>query len=168
MNYFANCYTIHDAKKRFRELSHIHHPDKGGDSKTMAELIRQYDNFVPSSQPHSNPFGSSPFNFNRSKPKFTYQTPPNYTSGGIPWDHPLYVELRELRAKFNYAMEEDYRILNQKYERMEKERLEMTKTILEYQAQGRRYRKIIKDLKGVETEEKPEPKRMRKRKSAKT
>jgi hypothetical protein len=168
MNYFAYCFTIHDAKKRFRELSHIHHPDKGGDSKTMAELIRQYDNFAPSIQPHNNAFGSSSFNFNRSKPKFTYQTPPNYTSGGIPWDHPLYVELRELRAKFNYAMDEDNRILKRDNDIFRKDILHMANQILTYQDKVKRYQKIIKDLKGVTTEEKPKPKSLRKRKSAKT
>lgn len=168
MNYFANCYTIHEAKKRFRELSHVHHPDKGGDSKTMAELIRQYDNFVPRSQPHDNAFGSSPFNFNRSKPKFTYQTPPNYTSYGVAWDNPLYIELRELRAKFNYSMEEDLRLLRQTNDRLSKNLIAEYAAISILKGQITKYRKIIKDLKGVSKEEEPKPKRVRKSKSTKT
>lgn len=109
MNYFSNCYTIHDAKKRFRELTKIHHPDAGGDSKTMAEVIRQYDIFVPSRQPHDNNFKST-FSYGRTYSPPPNQPPPRSSSsfqGNIPFDHPIMVELRELRNKFPYALEEE-------------------------------------------------------------
>lgn len=41
-DYFESCSTLHLRKLRFKELAKIHHPDKGGDSKVMAEILRQY------------------------------------------------------------------------------------------------------------------------------
>src|SRR5580704_8912229 len=112
MNYFANCYTIHEAKKRWLDLSQIHHPDKGGDLKVMVEINRQYDAFIPSRPPHSNPYSYSknPYmhesNNPFSNPSFCARAKREgfQSASGVPWDHPLYVELRELRSKFNYAM----------------------------------------------------------------
>ncbi len=48
IDYFKDCYTMADAKQRRGELSKKYHPDIGGDTKTMAEINRQYDEFVPS------------------------------------------------------------------------------------------------------------------------
>lgn len=42
MNFFENCDTLSSLKTRFRELSKIHHPDKGGNEKIMQEINAQY------------------------------------------------------------------------------------------------------------------------------
>ena len=42
MNYFTDCYTVFDIKKRFRELAMKNHPDKGGDNETMRIILEQY------------------------------------------------------------------------------------------------------------------------------
>jgi len=38
--------TISDIKARFRELSHVHHPDKGGDAEKWREMIEARDNLL--------------------------------------------------------------------------------------------------------------------------
>jgi len=49
-NYFETCKTIDEAKKKFYELAKIHHPDKGGDTAIMQEILNQFDKFSPSSE----------------------------------------------------------------------------------------------------------------------
>lgn len=56
MNWFKDCTTIAEAKKRRNELALKYHPDKGGDKKIMAEIIKQFDEFIPSRQSHDNTF----------------------------------------------------------------------------------------------------------------
>jgi hypothetical protein len=36
-----------DIKKRFRELAHQYHPDKGGDPERMIELLDMYEKSIP-------------------------------------------------------------------------------------------------------------------------
>lgn len=183
MNYFANCYTIHDAKKKFRELSHIHHPDKGGNSIIMSEIIRQYDAFVPSAPPHSNQYKPKGNSYSHSRNAYMNEENNPFMNGsffnrtkregfqsasGVPWDHPLYVELRELRAKFNYAMDEDNKYLRKENERLVKERAGWLKQINSAEDKAKRYQKIIKDLKAIDKEAKPKPRRVRKKKSPET
>lgn len=45
MNYFTYCKTPEEAKAKYRELSKINHPDKGGSDAVMKEINRQYDEF---------------------------------------------------------------------------------------------------------------------------
>lgn len=42
MNYFSKCKNLDDAKAKYRELAKEHHPDKGGDTKTMQDINLQY------------------------------------------------------------------------------------------------------------------------------
>lgn len=42
-DYFAGCNTKEEAKKRYRELSKVHHPDRGGLSSTMSAINNEYD-----------------------------------------------------------------------------------------------------------------------------
>lgn len=44
-NYFQDCQTIEQIKKRYRELAQKHHPDHGGSPKTMKEINLQYEAF---------------------------------------------------------------------------------------------------------------------------
>jgi curved DNA-binding protein CbpA len=44
-NYFQDCQTIEQIKKRYRELAQKHHPDHGGSEKTMKEINLQYEAF---------------------------------------------------------------------------------------------------------------------------
>jgi len=108
MKYFTSCRTIHEAKAEFRRLSKIHHPDVGGDPKIMSDVISEYDSFIPSAQPHDNRFHA--FASSKSNRYQTHERP-KFTSTSIPFDHPIYVELRELRNKFNYAMEDENLVL---------------------------------------------------------
>lgn len=43
MKYFANCDTLDALKKEFRRLCMIHHPDRGGDTATMAAINAEYE-----------------------------------------------------------------------------------------------------------------------------
>ena len=43
MKYFAACTTLETLKKEYRRLCTIHHPDKGGDTATMAAINNEYD-----------------------------------------------------------------------------------------------------------------------------
>lgn len=40
---FNECLSLDSAKKRFRRLSLLNHPDKGGSTAAMKEIIRQYE-----------------------------------------------------------------------------------------------------------------------------
>lgn len=186
MQFFSNCYTIHDAKKRFRELAKIHHPDAGGDSKTMSEVIRQYDNFIPSRQPHSNSyeqtnfFKSTGYRFNTTKRadtqeffrrysenlKNTHAPQNRFTSRNfesIPFDHPVMEELRELRSKNNYAIQEENKWLKGQNERFSRE-IERLKSSHEKNLD--RLKKIIKKLKGEPEIKKEKKTKLRRKKSS--
>ena len=43
MKHFTNIATIEEAKKLYRELAKIHHPDKGGDVEMMKLINSEYD-----------------------------------------------------------------------------------------------------------------------------
>jgi len=43
MNYFKNITTIEEAKKLFRELAKLNHPDKGGSLEAMQKINFEYD-----------------------------------------------------------------------------------------------------------------------------
>lgn len=42
-NYFAGIEDIETLKAKYKELALIHHPDRGGDSSTMAEINAEFD-----------------------------------------------------------------------------------------------------------------------------
>lgn len=41
-DYFADCRTSDEIKKRYRQLAFEHHPDRGGDTATMQAINTQY------------------------------------------------------------------------------------------------------------------------------
>lgn len=43
MKYFATCTTLEALKHEYRRLCMIHHPDRGGDTATMAAINQEYD-----------------------------------------------------------------------------------------------------------------------------
>ena len=43
MKYFASCTTLDALKHEYRRLCMIHHPDRGGDTATMAAINDEYD-----------------------------------------------------------------------------------------------------------------------------
>ena len=47
MKYFANCTTLDALKHEYRRLCMIHHPDRGGDTATMAAINDEYDAVFP-------------------------------------------------------------------------------------------------------------------------
>ena len=47
MKYFTNCRTLDELKKEFRRLCMIHHPDRGGDTATMAVINAEYEALFP-------------------------------------------------------------------------------------------------------------------------
>lgn len=47
MKYFANCRTLDELEKEFRKLCMIHHPDRGGDTATMAAINAEYEELFP-------------------------------------------------------------------------------------------------------------------------
>jgi hypothetical protein len=49
-NFFSTCKTLDEAKKQYRALAMIHHPDKGGDVEVMKEIINQFEKFVPQTE----------------------------------------------------------------------------------------------------------------------
>ena len=42
MNYFNSCVKVEQVKALFKKLAMEHHPDRGGDLRTMQEINRQY------------------------------------------------------------------------------------------------------------------------------
>lgn len=47
MKYFNHCNTLDELKKEFRRLCMIHHPDRGGDTATMAAINAEYESLFP-------------------------------------------------------------------------------------------------------------------------
>lgn len=43
MKYFATCRTLEELKKEYRRICILHHPDRGGDTATMAAINNEYD-----------------------------------------------------------------------------------------------------------------------------
>ena len=37
-NFFSNCNSLEEVKRRYKELAMLHHPDRGGDTATMQEI----------------------------------------------------------------------------------------------------------------------------------
>ncbi len=121
MNFFTNCKTGEEAKDRYRELCKEHHPDKGGNTETMAEINKQYDAFSP---PGFANFSSDPFermsqHFNRGYQGFSQTYTFNRANYGdawkkeekidpnsryekkhqdIPFDHPIHQRIRNLES----------------------------------------------------------------------
>ncbi|WP_330203616.1 hypothetical protein [Cyanobacterium sp. Dongsha4] len=46
MNYFKECSTVAEAKKLYKELAMKYHPDLGGDTATMQDINRQYEEIL--------------------------------------------------------------------------------------------------------------------------
>ena len=44
--YFAQCKTLEEVKKHFKNLAFIHHPDKGGDTARMQEINAEYESII--------------------------------------------------------------------------------------------------------------------------
>jgi curved DNA-binding protein CbpA len=42
-NFFKDCTSLAEVKKRYKELAMLHHPDRGGDTATMQEINNQYE-----------------------------------------------------------------------------------------------------------------------------
>lgn len=47
MKYFDNCKTLDELKKEYRRLTFANHPDRGGDTATMAAINSEYDAVFP-------------------------------------------------------------------------------------------------------------------------
>jgi len=41
-SFFRDCHTLDEAKREYKRLALIYHPDRGGDTATMQEINRQY------------------------------------------------------------------------------------------------------------------------------
>lgn len=44
-NYFEHCQSLDEAKRLYKNLARQHHPDAGGDVRTMQEINGQYSDF---------------------------------------------------------------------------------------------------------------------------
>ena len=44
--YFQACQNLDDARREYKRLALIHHPDRGGDTATMQEINRQYEHLL--------------------------------------------------------------------------------------------------------------------------
>ena len=50
--YFKNCTSLIEVKKRYKELALMHHPDRGGNTAKMQEINAEYESII------KNPFFS--------------------------------------------------------------------------------------------------------------
>jgi hypothetical protein len=57
--FFNECKSLDEAKREYKRLALIHHPDRGGDTAMMQEINRQYEELM------ENPF----FGFSKAKPE---------------------------------------------------------------------------------------------------
>jgi hypothetical protein len=43
IDFFKNCTSLDEVKKRYKELALLHHPDRGGDTATMQKINAEYE-----------------------------------------------------------------------------------------------------------------------------
>lgn len=86
MDFFNDCKTKEDAKKRYHELAKCFHPDKGGKLELMIILKDQYDKWNPA-QIFSAEFSTNIFASNAASRVSRY----------APFDHALNIENSNLR-----------------------------------------------------------------------
>ena len=70
MKYFTNCTTLDELKKEFRRLCMKHHPDRGGDTATMAAINAEYEAQFPALK----------IAYNRTAETPTHETADSYRS----------------------------------------------------------------------------------------
>jgi hypothetical protein len=58
---------LDQTKVKFRELAHIHHPDKGGDFEMMKQLITSYKQHLRRLENDQNPATNKPFDYQIEK-----------------------------------------------------------------------------------------------------
>lgn len=51
MNWFYECRTFEQGRAKYRKLAQEHHPDRGGDLKTMQDINNQWARFKKSNRP---------------------------------------------------------------------------------------------------------------------
>ncbi|MFH0895852.1 MAG: J domain-containing protein [Bacteroidota bacterium] len=44
--YFQNCNSLEEVKRRYKELAMKHHPDRGGDTATMQQINCEYESMM--------------------------------------------------------------------------------------------------------------------------
>jgi hypothetical protein len=44
--FFKQCQSLDEAKREYKRLALMHHPDRGGDTSTMQEINRQYQEII--------------------------------------------------------------------------------------------------------------------------
>ena len=44
-NYFANCHTFDEGRAHYKNLANLHHPDHGGDTRTMQDINTEWAYF---------------------------------------------------------------------------------------------------------------------------
>jgi hypothetical protein len=54
--YFASCSTIDEAKKVYRTLAFLLHPDKGGTKEQFQDLQNQFESFRPTEQKYQSEY----------------------------------------------------------------------------------------------------------------
>jgi hypothetical protein len=45
-NYFTDCCTLEEVKRRYKELAMQHHPDRGGNTATMQDINNEYESII--------------------------------------------------------------------------------------------------------------------------
>lgn len=60
MNWFYECRTFEQGKAKYRKLAQEHHPDRGGDLRTMQEINSQWARFKKSNRPSPGATSSPP------------------------------------------------------------------------------------------------------------
>jgi hypothetical protein len=58
-SFFSTCLTLDEVKREYKRLAMLHHPDRGGNTSTMQEINRQYEQII------NDPF----FGFSKAKPE---------------------------------------------------------------------------------------------------
>jgi len=45
-NFFKDCRSLDEVKREYKRLAMLHHPDRGGDTETMQEINKQYEQII--------------------------------------------------------------------------------------------------------------------------
>lgn len=153
MKYFENCKTEDEAKELYRQLAKKFHPDMGGSNEQMADLTKQFEDNDFDEKIKTGDCLNGFYNWNniftqaqQKAYQFNHMRTPNYESSRsnedhIPFDHPIYEEMRKLRSLHQSEILKLKEIIDQKenhiskwirmYNQIEMRNLELDKSEIE-------------------------------------
>lgn len=156
MNYFFDCKTDEEVKKKYRELAKKFHPDHGGNANDMIELQKQYEAWRPSKSHQDfqedlrKHFEEAQQTYNQGFGSYTgykYNTNQNINNEYFKQrNDPRVAEYEAMKSQYNYMKFQYDGILAKQYQ-LTKENNDLKKKIESYKRKLDKLKKPKKDIK---------------------